>query len=217
MSVLASVKSWYRRRKVCAALRAELEPWWTRWAVTLALIAIIVFAILDNQDGAIISSCVFFGLMALYFLLILLRKMNFSLLELFAAALIGGTINGLLLSMPGMLGTPWVALSLALAVTAWILYGVVKGLVCAQVVQADGLSARLGWIAAAWWTSVAPGFLIAAVILFYFSDQKQFITPAWRWWAVPFLCFGGAGIVLKIVLGLRVRKHALAAVNAQKI
>ena len=79
MSAVALFKAWYQRRKERAVYRAELEPWWTRWAVTLALIAIIVFAILDNQDGAIISSCVFFGLMALHFLLILLRKMNFSL------------------------------------------------------------------------------------------------------------------------------------------
>lgn len=209
-------QAWWKRRRDRAAMRAGIEPWWSRWAVTLAGASIVGLAFLDKQHYAVAATCGFFALLAGHYLLILLRKINYRLLELFTAALLAGTIIGLMLSMPGILTTPWIAGSLAFAVAAWVLHGLVKGLACSQLYNSHSSRLRMAFIVSAWVTSVAPALLAAAIILFLFSETSPYIPKTLRDWFIPFGIAGCCGILLKIALDWNLRKKALQVLSTSE-
>lgn len=205
--------AWWKRRRERAVLRAKIEPWWSRWAVTGAGLAIIVCAALDKQPFASIAACVFFMLCAFHFLLILLRKFRYQLIELFVAALLGGSVNGLVLSMPGLLASPWVAIGMAFAVAAWVLSGLVKGLAYAEVFDCESNRARMSFIAAAWVISAGPALLAVAAMLFLLGEKSIHITPNIRAWFIPLGVLGFAALALNVVLGLKLRKKAVQIIS----
>jgi len=215
MTLIQIFRSWYQSRRELAAARAPIESGYVRWPLTLLTLAIGFLVVTDQQTACVVVACIFFAAMSLHFLLLLFRTLHFTLLELFAAAMLIGTVNGLLLSMPGIFATPLIAALLALSVTAWVFYGVVHGLVCARLLGISHSRGRMNCIAIAWFSSAAPAFLISAVLLLTYSAQPFLVTESMKSLAAPFFATGALGILLKIALIRKVNRK-LASLIATK-
>jgi hypothetical protein len=201
---------WIARWRERALARRAFEPRWRRWPATAVLAAAAVLYCCGQAQAMEWALVGFFVVMAAQFGLLLALRLRFSLLEMLCAAIVCASVNGLLLTMPGMSRSPSAALSLAIIVCAWVAYGLAIGMAQIHLFEATRPLTRLGLLAAAWFTTLAPTLVLGAALIWYCAPENKALLGAWRPLVLPFALVGGAGMILRAAIGWHARKRALA-------
>jgi len=187
---------------------------WARWLLTFSAVALGVNLSIIKADWvrwATLGVNAFFGLLVLfYFGHILLRRLQCSLLEFCVLALVLGNLLGLVFSLPGVAKSPFLAVTLGLFCSAWVLHGMVAGFVQAELLKIRRAAPRALYLVASWWGSLAPVLLAAAAALFWLprGSLSDWIAPPMFAWRIPFVVLGTAGTVLRFVFEWRARRAA---------
>ena len=188
---------------ILTALLAALLPFDFHSVVTIAAtIAFPLFALLV---------CVYFGH-------ILMARLQCSLLEFGLLIVIFGNAAGIVLTSSGVaaLGWNW-TLTLALVLTAWILYGAVRGMTQARLLGVSAGPLRVLLMLAGWFTTAAPPMLFLGFALtlpaYYDASFAHTIGRNLARWGIPLVAAGLLGIAIGIAIHWKVRRAARRILN----
>jgi hypothetical protein len=188
---------------VVTAILAALLPFDLHSAVTLA---------------ATIAFPIFALLVCAYFFHILMRRLQCSLLEFGLLIVVFGNAAGLVLTSSGIMALGWNwMLTLGLVLTAWILYGAVRGMCQARLLGLSAGPLRVLLMLAGWFTTAAPSLLFLGFALtlpaYYHESFARMIGHNLVRCGIPLLAAGLAGIAVEIVIHWKVRRAARRILN----
>jgi hypothetical protein len=195
----------------------EFDFGWLRWLLTLCVLAGAANFFIDYNEAlqwtALIVDAATGLLLCLYFGHILCRRLQFSLLEFIFMIAVLGNFEGMLFAIPGILQL-WLPLTiLALAVAAWIFYGMAIGLTQARILGVTSSGKRLLIFAAAWLTTIAPALILSGLILSFgrqcYGEAHKIISRPMAQWGPWLLALGVLGMIIRVWLGRKVARAAL--------
>ena len=209
-----------------SAAAKGFDSGWLRWPLNLCTLACAAnfFAFVDYHEvfqwTALIADAATGLLLCLYLGHILFRRLQFSLLEFVLMIAVMGNFEGLLFTTPAIF-FGWVGLaSLALLVAAWILYGMVEGLVQARILGVTKPWQRVLILVAAWLTTIVPALIFSGAFLSLGLNEglKTIISRPMAQWGPWLLALGVLGLVIRVWLGRKVRRMAkeILASNAPR-
>ena len=204
-----------QRNQTQAKIAVGFDLAWARWGLTVCTL---LFALNLEDFGPLMQSvttkanAAIGTLMALYFAHLLFFRLQCSLLELCAIVAVLGNAQGLLLTTPGLTLTGPFGLYLIPLLTAWVLYGAVKGLVQGKLLSVSTAHVRLLLLFANWFTLAAPALVLAGFVLCFGRDLgstlQAVISRPMALWGIPILIFGVFGICGSIWLDRRTSRCA---------
>ena len=210
-SAFASWLERFRERKLAAS---GLDLRWARFLITFLILGISL-AFVPNptvaESGEIVT-IVAGVLMCVYFAHMLLFRLQLSLLEACVLIALIGNFEGLLLTMPGIrsVGFFWMGLMIPM-IAAWVLYGAVKGIIQAELLQVSSPLKRAWFIISGVITIAAPALILCGGAFWLAREQSMLISANMRAWSVPLIVFGCIGLALRVRMGLLARRAARAA------
>ncbi|HEY3324775.1 MAG TPA: hypothetical protein VGP72_30260 [Planctomycetota bacterium] len=211
--VLGLPKRWPKQ----AAVDPEFDQGWVRRLNTVLAALVVLGMVAGTLPFAPAWMQARFDIIALfcgvelcvYFGRLLFQRMQCSLLEWCVIIAFLGNIEGMLLTTAGFHALGILGWAMALLVLGWVLYGTVKGLAQAAVLQIEEPGRRVWLLAANWYTLAAPAMLLAGLGLHYGRKARMgLVGPKLESWAVPLLVAGALGLALRIVLGLKAARAA---------
>jgi len=221
----AAIRSLERRkarRALSTRFRKGFDSAWLRRLTTLVVICTPVILALDMtpaipagtaQTVFMISTFAATGLLCAYYAQLMFLRLQCSLLEWCVFTVFLGNAEGLLVTTPGFTGvaTLW---PLMLLVAAWVLYGVVRGLVRASIWGVTEPARRVWFILAAWFVSAVPALLISGVVILAGRSIKGMVAQRLVIWGWGFVALGVAGSVFHFWLERKTNRKARALLEA---
>jgi hypothetical protein len=153
--------------------------------------------------------------LSLYFGHLLLFRMQCSLLEWLVGSILLASMEGLLLSTPGVLTNVGFVLLLAPMLCAWILFAMIRALVTARILKFEAAALRAAWIVVHVLLLLAPGAFIAGLGIYLGKDIPHLSGSEFTPFGMPLLVAGGVGLVINFFLNGRTKREARAALAEQ--
>jgi predicted outer membrane lipoprotein len=152
-------------------------------------------------------------LLCAYFAWLLFLRLQCSLLEWIVLIAFLGNAEGLLVTTPGF-GAMKAVWALAPLVAAWVLYGMVKGLVWADILGVSAPGRRIGLLFLAWFQTAAPAMVLAGAMLLLGRQARGLVSRDLAAWGLPLLIAGALGILARLWLERRVARAAQSILDA---
>ena len=188
---------------------------WLRWLVTLAAIlcglsiGYFLFApwLLFPTVAALGTIlCVYFGHLLLF-------RLQCSLLVLLSATIFYGLIDGLILSTPGALK---LGLYFSPMIAAWVLYGMVCGLVQARLLGLSSDKSVLLHIAAAWLGNASLAMLSVGTAILFAASNPRMGMSSYAIYGVPLAVIGAVAFIVDVCYSAKMRKRAKTILALQR-
>ncbi len=219
-SALASTSTWWTRfwqrraSRARAAQGFDLKLLRFPVMITALLSALLPFDFHPAVNIAAIVAFPILGLLVcLYFGHILMRRLQCSLLEFGVLIVVFGNAAGLVLTSSGTIALSWNwLLTICLVLTAWIVYGAVRGMSQARLLGVGVGPGRIVMMLLGWLTTAAPAFLILGLFLLLpdYLDRSfaRVIGGGLTRWGLPVVIAGLFGVGAGIVLHLKTKRAA---------
>lgn len=206
-----------------AILARGLDFSWLRWLLSLCVLLWIAILVSNHTylaSAAAICSAVFSTLLFLYFCWILIRRLQFSLLELCLMIALWGSVEGLLIGTPNFRSQGFLVWSLIPLSAAWVLYGMVTAQIQMRILDVSKPALRILLLVGSWFVIASPAMLIAGLLLssdhlFPKSVIPHMISPGMAVWSIPLLLLAGVGLGLRLWLDRKVVRAARNIIEEQ--
>jgi hypothetical protein len=200
--------------------RVDFDPRWLSWLVTI--LAVVTGVFYWNEFVGSIVCAGFALLMCLYFLLILFRRFQCSLLEFLVVSIVLGNVEGLLLTTPGFYSLGWFwGLCIAGIAAAWILSGAASSIAAARILNVQHSAQRVILLVVHWWIAAVPALVVLGSVLAFgrtyigkeWGAINIYIVPQMVSWGYIFLGCGVVGMIVRFFLCRRIRRVIASRVN----